>query len=220
MQNKNGVLVIIIALTAVLGIAFFAYNSLVLSGAGRDINLSAEANASTSEGEESAANDTAASSTTENTAGSSETNSASSETLSKLADFNVIDREGNTVALSSMYGKPTLLGFWATWCPPCTQEAPEIQKLYNTYGDRVNFMMVDAASNGRDTPEIMEQWMTNNNYSYPVYIDTTGEAALATNLYYLPTMFVLDKEGNVLTAFSGALDETSGAQLIEQLLAL
>ena len=80
--------------------------------------------------------------------------------------------------------------------------------------------MIDSVSNGRDNAESTKEWLDNNGYNYPVYIDEAGEAARETQVYYLPSMYVLDKDGRLLTAFSGALDEQSGSQLIEQLLAL
>lgn len=138
----------------------------------------------------------------------------------RFSDFTIEDLDGNKIKLSSFYGKPTLLGFWATWCPPCNKEAPHIQSLYEAYGDRVNFVMIDSAGDGRDSPDIALDWMNEGGYSYPVYIDQTGEASKECMAYYLPTMIVLDSDGNVLTGFSGMIDEESGTRLIEQLLAL
>lgn len=243
MQSKKGLVLALVALVAVVGIAGGAYALLGKSETANTpllaTNTAASADAeATSAATTSAATTSAAS--TEVAAGESAqevseaekdatlpgdpAEAASSDAASagpiKLPDFTVVDLDGKEAALSNVYGKPALVGFWATWCPPCNAEAPELQKLYETYGDRINFMMIDAASDGRDNMQKVIEWMDKGGYTYPVFVDETGDASDAAQIYYLPTMFVLDAEGNVLTAFSGALDEQSGSQLCEQLLAL
>lgn len=247
MQNKKGLIVGTVVLVAVIALAAVAYNALGAgAGAQQNISLSsssAEAEASSTsstaassnaDAEQDAASSTStsqdvASSTNSETA-TDDTNATTSDTSAateaatktKFNDFtiNVLD-SGEEVALSSFYGKPTLLCFWATWCPPCNAEAPHIQKLWETYGDQVDFVMVNTSvDNGRDSPKSIQEWMDEGGYSYPVYYDEGSEATLETQVYYLPTMIVLDKDGTILTGFSGALDEESGTHLIEQLLAL
>lgn len=215
MQNKKGLVVIILVLVAVLAIAGVAYAALGAAEPGNVPQIASSASGGTS----SAETDAGASEVSQNAEAPGSEDASSAEEMF-LPDFSVASLDGVSTQLSSVYGKPAIVGFWATWCPPCNTEAPVIQKLYETYGDQVNFMMIDSASDGRDNLEVVTSWLAEGNYSYPVYIDETGEAAMAAQIYYLPTMFVLDKEGKVLTAFSGALDEEGGTQLLEQLLAL
>lgn len=66
-------------------------------------------------------------------------------------DFPVLDADGNTVRLSDMFGKPVVINFWATWCPPCKRELPDFDRLCREYGDRVVFMMVNLTDGRRDT---------------------------------------------------------------------
>ena len=218
-NSKKGLIVSLVAIVAVMVIAGLGYSALK-AGQGTALpDLSGAV--ATSSGIDSTGTNAGAAAGTSGSASSGSTSSAANSEYLIFDDFNIKTLDGTEVALSSFYGKPTLLSFWATWCPPCNAEAPEIQKLWKRYGDQVNFVMVDASVvDGRDTPEGIKSWMEQSAYSYPVYYDETGEAAFVTEVYYLPTMYVLDSEGHVLTAFSGALDEASGAQLIEQLLAL
>lgn len=238
-NSKKGLVISLVAIVAVMVVAGLGYGALT-AGQGTAIpNLSsASAASSTADGEGANAgtgDGAAAGTSTDATssAGAQSSTSAGSDSAGGSAsagtnggylifdDFNIKAIDGTEVSLSSFYGKPTLLGFWATWCPPCNAEAPEIQKLWERYGDQVNFVMVDSSvASGRDTPESIKEWMEQGSYSYPVYYDETGEAAFVTEVYYLPTMYVLDSEGHLLTAFSGTLDVASGSQLIEQLLAL
>lgn len=66
-------------------------------------------------------------------------------------DFPVLDADGNIVRLSDMFGKPVVINFWATWCPPCKRELPDFYRLCREYGDRVVFMMVNLTDGRRDT---------------------------------------------------------------------
>ena len=228
-NSKKGLVVSLVAIVAVMVIAGLGYSALT-AGQGTAIPDLAGASAASSTVESSSTVSGTNAGTSADVSGSTGAeSSASGESASSgtngedliFDDFNIKTIDGTEVALSSFYGKPTLLGFWATWCPPCNAEAPEIQKLWERYGDQVNFVMVDSSvANGRDTPESIKKWMEQGSYSYPIYYDETGEAAVETEVYYLPTMYVLDSEGHLLTAFSGTLDVASGSQLIEQLLAL
>ena len=233
MQGKKGLIAAAVALVAVLVAAGAAYGMLGQGantvpnlsgaassegepeGAGSDVSSDADGASGTSTGQDATGSVAAG---TE--ASGAEASTDTSEAPLQFADFAVEDLNGNKVNLSSVYGKPALLIFWATWCPPCNTEAPTLQKLYDTYGDRVNFMMIDSASDGRDTPEVVRTWLDENGYTYPVYIDLSGEAASECQIYYLPTTIVLDASGTVLTGFSGAMDEETGTDLVEQLLAM
>ena len=215
-MNNKGLIGALGALVAVIALAAIGYGMLG-AGKGTTIDLSSSA---TTQASSAAETQSSASGAQTETASSSDEASNSEAAPITLPDFSFSTLDGQTARVSDFAGKPTLLGFWATWCPPCNSEAPELQKLYEKYGDQVNFVMVDSASDGRDTVEGTKKWLDAGGYTYPVYIDETGEAAYAAQIYYLPTMIVLDKDGNMLTAFSGALDEKSGTDLIEQLLAL
>ena len=76
----------------------------------------------------------------------------------------LVDLEGNMVPFSSMKEKPVFLSFWATWCPPCRAELPNIQRLHEKFGDRIAMVL---ASN-EDVP-VLEKFMLENDYDFPVY---------------------------------------------------
>lgn len=118
-----------------------------------------------------------------------------------------------------MQGKPTVVGYWATWCPYCVKEAPTIQKLYDTYGDRVNFMMIDVIDGQRDTVDGTKAWLEQQGYTYPVYYDTTNEASIAGKVYYLPTTFILNAKGSVVTSITSAASESTLTTLLDKQLA-
>ena len=68
-------------------------------------------------------------------------------------DFNVYDKDGNTVHLSVFFGKPIVLNFWASWCGPCQSEMPDFNEKYAELGDDIHFVMVNMTDGGRETVE-------------------------------------------------------------------
>ena len=125
--------------------------------------------------------------------------------VSSLPDFEVLDKDGNTVKLSDFYGKPILLNFWATWCPPCKAEMPDLQEAYETYGDEVCFVMVNLTDGSRDTVEVVKTFVADNGYTFPVYFDTQSSAAMAYGIYSIPTTFLISADGALLKSKSGMM---------------
>lgn len=173
-------------------------------------------------GEETAAESTAGTAETEaqSQAEIEETTTAEPETLPAI-DFTLTDQYGNTHTLSDYKGKTVFLNFWATWCPPCRAEMPDIQKIYETYStegdDALIVLGVAGPNQGREKSEDgIKQFLEDNGYTYPVLMDTTGEQFAAYGVYSLPTTFMIDKEGNVFGYASGQLNEDTMKSIIQQ----
>lgn len=122
-------------------------------------------------------------------------------------DFTVLDKDGNTVRLSDKFGKPIVINFWATWCPPCKQELPDFDKLSKEYGDRVVFMMVNLTDGYRDTVDGTKRFVSGKGYTFPVYFDTKDNAASAYNVSSIPQTTFIDAKGNIYTTRIGAMNE-------------
>ena len=134
-------------------------------------------------------------------------------------DFTVYNADGSTVALSEKQGKPVFINFWATWCPPCRSELADINKAYATYGDRIEFMMVDLTDgyNGEDQPTV-EAFVAENGYTFPVYFDLDSSAAMAYGVRSIPTTVLVAADGTLLHTQMGAMSESQIEQLMQQLL--
>ena len=109
-----------------------------------------------------------------------------SQEASTMIDFKVYDREGNPVSLSDMAGKPVVVNFWATWCGPCKSELPAFEKAYKTYGDKVEFMMVNLTDGQRETVPKVNEFISENEYTFPVYYDTKYSASAAYGISSIP----------------------------------
>ncbi len=120
-------------------------------------------------------------------------------------DFTVFDKDGNQVQLSSFFGKPIVLNFWASWCPPCKEEMPDFETAYQNYDD-VQFLMVNMTDGTRETVESAQAHVEQQGYTFPVYFDTNLDAADTYRAYSLPMTFFIDKDGKLVAHATGMID--------------
>lgn len=143
------------------------------------------------------------------------------QTVLPAIDFTLKDQYGNTHSMSDYKGKTVFLNFWATWCPPCRAEMPDIQKIYETYdteGDDALIVLGVASPNmgGEKSEEEIKEFLDENGYTYPVLMDTTGELFSAYGIFSYPTTFMIDRDGNVFGYASGQLTEDIMHSIIQQ----
>ncbi len=117
-------------------------------------------------------------------------------------DFALKDLDGNTVRLSDLRGKVVFINFWATWCPPCRAEMPEIEALHQEYKDKgVLVLGVDIA----ESENTVRQYIQQGGFSWTIVLDSTGEVARDYQIAAIPTSFFLDKEGIIRAVKVGAM---------------
>ena len=122
-------------------------------------------------------------------------------------DFNVYDGDANKVSLSDFRGKPVVLNFWATWCPPCKAEMPHFDEAYAEHGSDVEFMMVNLTDGSRDTVDSVKAFIAENEYTFPVYFDTTYSASNAYSVTSIPATVFINADGTVFATASGSLSK-------------
>jgi thiol-disulfide isomerase/thioredoxin len=118
-------------------------------------------------------------------------------------DFSVPDVEGQPVRLSDFQGKPVFLNFWATWCPPCKAEMPEIQKLHQQTPELV-VLGVDLGQT-EASPQAVAAFMRSNGYSWRVPFDADGAVSNAYGVISIPTSFFIDRSGVVQAKYVGPM---------------
>ena len=119
-------------------------------------------------------------------------------------DFTVLDADGQERTLSEFVGKPVILNFWASWCGPCKSEMPDFQEAYEKYGGEIHFLMVNCTG-GRETVDSAKAFIQEEGYTFPVYFDTTYEAASAYGASSIPMTIFIDANGDLVTYGVGAL---------------
>ena len=147
------------------------------------------------------------------------------ETNHKVAavSFELKDQYGKTHTLSEYKGKVIFLNFWATWCPPCRAEMPDIQKLYERSPKEgegaVIVLGVASPKLGNEKDEAgIKAFMDKNGYTYPVLMDAKGELFSAYGIRAIPTTFMIDREGNVYGRVQGALSGENIDKVVKQTL--
>ncbi|MCI8515933.1 MAG: redoxin domain-containing protein [Hungatella sp.] len=143
------------------------------------------------------------------------------ETKIPAPDFELKDQFGEVHRLSDYKGKTVFLNFWATWCPPCRAEMPDIQKLYEEYeteGDQALIVLGVAGPNmgNEKSEEEIAGFLEENGYTYPVVMDTEGSLFAEYAVYAFPTTFMIDREGNVFGYVSGQISYDMMKDIISQ----
>jgi cytochrome c biogenesis protein CcmG/thiol:disulfide interchange protein DsbE len=123
-------------------------------------------------------------------------------------DFTVSDGQ-KTVRLSQFRGKPVLLNFWATWCPPCVQEVPELVALQRQVGDKVTILAVSM-----DEDEAAYKAFTAKNMPGVLTVrDPDHKSSSVYGTFAYPETFLIDRDGKIQRKFIGAVDWTSPEML-------
>ena len=120
-------------------------------------------------------------------------------------NFTSYDDAGNPVALKDMRGKPVVVNFFASWCGPCKMEMPYFDELYHQYGDQVTFMMVNLCAFGNDTKENGKKLVADGGWTFPVYFDTDGDAALKYAIRSMPTTVFVSADGELKGRHTGVI---------------
>ncbi len=116
-------------------------------------------------------------------------------------DFSLNDVTGKSVALSDFQGKRVLLNVWASWCPPCRAEMPDLEALHQKYDD----LVVLAVNSGDDTAAVKE-FVENFELSFPILIDENQQVSKLYKVRGLPTSFFIDSQGTLRKTHMGQLD--------------
>jgi peroxiredoxin len=116
-------------------------------------------------------------------------------------DFTVPTAAGQRFRLSDHRGKVVFLNFWATWCPPCREEMPALERLYRQQKDR-GFTMVAISLDA--SPAVVGPYLAQGGFTFPVALDPRMELANAYAVRALPASFIVDPRGVVVAMALGA----------------
>ncbi len=208
-NNKKMLIIISVALIAVIAVAALLYNIFAKSSDNKSTKLHAFGSEKNTKTESIENSKTENEKVDENNA---QTDAEKSEQSDKIGmeyapDFTVEDLSGKKHKLSDFRGKPVILNFWASWCGPCKMEMPDFEELYNEYGDKIHFLMVNMTDGYQETKEKATAHIDSEGYTFPVYYDTNMEAAYAYGVSSIPATYFIDSEGYPVVYGVGALDK-------------
>ncbi|AEE16010.1 cytochrome c biogenesis protein CcdA [Treponema brennaborense] len=140
-------------------------------------------------------------------------------------DFSLTDQFGTVHRLSDYKGKTVFLNFWATWCPPCQGEMPDIQKLYEKYGKNTGDLIVLGVANPKSegypyaqdkSVSEVARFLSDRNLTFPVVMDLDGSVFSGYGITAFPTTFMIDDGGNVFGYVPGALTGAIMESIVQQ----
>jgi thiol-disulfide isomerase/thioredoxin len=136
---------------------------------------------------------------------------------SPTPDFTLVDPSGKKVSLKDYRGKVVLLNFWASWCVPCREEMPAMERLYDQYKNK-GFTIV--AVNVKDNQKDASAFLKNLKITYPVMVDPDGEVGLLYGAWGLPTTYLIGPKGEGLARIWGPApwDGPGAKQVVQDLL--
>ncbi|MCA1040002.1 TlpA family protein disulfide reductase [Bacillus infantis] len=125
----------------------------------------------------------------------------------KAPDFTLTDIEGKTVSLSDYKGKRVFLNFWASWCPPCKAEMPDMQELYEekAIGD-FEILAVNMTFIEKNKGDEMD-FVKDNGLTFPIPLDVKGQVMGEYEIMAYPTSFFIDSDGIIRSRVMGAVDK-------------
>lgn len=125
----------------------------------------------------------------------------------KAPDFKLKTLKGKSVKLSDYRGKTVLINFWATWCPPCRVEAPELQSFYEDEKDNdFTILGVDLTSTEKHRSDV-KPFVDDKGLEFPILMDSKGDVMDTYNIVAYPTSFFVDKDGIIQDKVMGALNK-------------
>ncbi len=126
-----------------------------------------------------------------------------------VPDFSLVDIGNHQLRLSDLRGSVVFLNFWATWCGSCVEEIPSIENLYRQLSANPHFKMVTILV--KDDLQRASEFMKQNGYSFPVYLNADESAARYFGITGVPETFILDKKGVLRHKVIGPADWNSPA---------
>ncbi len=132
-------------------------------------------------------------------------------------DFITSTLDGQRLTLEMYRGRPIVLNFWATWCKPCREEMPLLQKTYTTH-QSAGLVVVALSQDSMESLEIVRSYLTTANLTFPAVMDTDGAIATQFQVLLLPSTIFIDATGTITAVHLGPLHEARLAQYVAMIM--
>lgn len=132
-------------------------------------------------------------------------------------DVNLPTMDGSSLQLSELRGQIVLINFWASWCPPCKAEMPDLQSIYTEYKDQ-GFTLLAINLTSGDNQDSAKAYVLENQYNFPVLFDLNGSVNNLYNVRAVPTSYLVDEHGIIQAVIIGRESEAAIKARIDALL--
>ncbi|MBU4225323.1 MAG: TlpA family protein disulfide reductase [Chloroflexi bacterium] len=133
-------------------------------------------------------------------------------------DFTLDLLGGGQITLSELRGQPVVLNLWATWCGPCREEMPTIEKVYRDYKD-LGLVVIGLNLTSQDSEQAVAAFVQELGLTFPIALDRDGSVSNRYQLLGLPTTFFIDREGVIRSVVvGGPMSEALIQSRVENLL--
>jgi thiol-disulfide isomerase/thioredoxin len=119
-----------------------------------------------------------------------------------VADVMMKDVDGRPISTASFKGKVVIVNFWATWCPPCRAEIPDLIKLQDKYRDQLQIIGI---SDDDDPPAVVKKWADAHGMNYPIVMSNDELRKIFVGVRALPTSFILNRDSKMVIRHVGML---------------
>ena len=127
-------------------------------------------------------------------------------------EVGLVDLDGRPVRLAELRGRPVWINFFATWCPPCQEETPVLQRVYETHEDEG--LVVLAISVQETSPEDVRRYVQTYGLTYRVAFDASAAIFHTYRAFGLPTQLFIDREGIIRRVVHGPLREIDAERIL------
>ncbi len=124
--------------------------------------------------------------------------------------------EGQLFTIGGQRDKPMLINFWASWCGPCEEEAPDLRKLHTQYGEQFDLYAVNLTDD--DSVEEAEAFVKLHKFEFPILMDPDGEAAGLYGVRSIPTSFLVGRDGVIEEVIFGMVNPKDLGKQIRKLI--
>lgn len=133
----------------------------------------------------------------------------------KAPNFSLATLDGKRIELYRNDGKPTLIHFWASWCTPCKEEMPQVEKAYEQYGHQANFMIINLTA--VDDENKAKQFIKDGGYRFPILFDRNGDVSQMYQVNSIPATFLVDRNGRMIKQVMGAMSADQWKEMMGQI---
>jgi len=127
---------------------------------------------------------------------------SAAEVGNKAPNFTLKNMNGNKVTLRDLEGEKVFINFWASWCPPCQTEMPDIQKLYKNHGNDIKIIAINL----EEKKEKVKKYLENENLTFPVLLDKNKKVASKYLVRAIPTSYFINENGIITAKHLGILN--------------